>query len=60
VADTVTEVTASTGALVEVISGSAFEFNYPGAAVAADNDPYVAKTSSITEVNAASGERLSG
>ena len=44
VSDTVTEVDASTGSLVRVISGSSYKFDYPVAIAAVGSDLFVANS----------------
>ena len=53
----VTELDASTGALVRVISGSAYQFNDPSAMVLDGRDLFVANRGggSVTELNGSTG-----
>ena len=55
--NSVTELTASTPALVRVISGSAYSFNDPDAMAVAGNDLFVANEwgNSLTVLDAATG-----
>jgi len=51
----ITEVDASTGAIVRVISGPAYHFDQPKSVGVTGNDLFVANLGSVTEVDASTG-----
>ena len=53
--DSVTELNAETGALVQVITGARYRFNLPAAVSSDGTHVWVANVSSVTELNAATG-----